>query len=109
MGWTRIFAYLGAKPRKGGQDLKFFSLRSGEGECTIFGARNIKVMQASRAKAEVIAKLEEEGKLVFVQHGPGRKIFVVDRAVRTSASDILGIVAKGSRGKIVGDNVMISE
>ena len=38
--------------------------------CTIFGARNIKVMQGSRAKAEVIAKLEEEGKLVFVQHGP---------------------------------------
>ena len=52
----------GTKPRKGGQDLKFFSLRSGEGKCTIFGARNIKVMQGSRAKADVIAKLEEGGK-----------------------------------------------
>ena len=65
-------------------------------------------MQGSRAKAEVIAMLEER-KLVFVQHGPGRKNFVVDRAVRTSASDILGIVAKGSRGKIIGDNVMMSK
>ena len=42
-------------------------------------------MRARRARAETVAKLEEEGKLVFAQQVPGENIFVVDRAVRLSA------------------------